>query len=1034
MILSEISVKRPVFATVISLLLVVFGIISFQKIPLREYPDIDPPIVSIDTNYRGASASVVESRITELIEARIAGIEGIKSISSQSSDGRSRITIEFNINRDIEAATNDIRDRVSSISDNLPEEAEPPEVQKSNSDDDVILWLNLNGEGMSVVELTDYARRYLVDRFSSLDGVARIRIGGAKDKAMRIWIDKTKLAARGLTINDVENSLRRENLELPAGQIQSINQDFTVRMKRGYVSAEQFGDMVLNKSKNGYLTRLKDVAKVEVAPTEERGFFRGNGATMIGIGIIKQSKANTLEVARAAKKKMLQVNESLPENMKLENSYDTSVFIDSSINEVYKTLVIAIILVILVIYIFLGSIRAMIIPVLTVPISLISSFIVLFALGYTINLLTLLALVLAIGLVVDDAIVVLENIYRRIEMGESRLVAAYRGSKQVGFAVIATTLVLIAVFIPIAFLEGDIGRLFSEFAVAMAVGVAFSSFVALSLSVMLCSKILDKRTSHNKLTLKIDNLFKSLRKFYTSSLNFILNKPIIIFSILIITIIGSTFLFNKIPSEFVPKEDRGVIFLIVKGPEGSSYNYAVEYMNEIEKRLTPFVDSGEFHRLLIRTPKGFGATTDFNGGIGIIVLKDWSQRKPINYYVGEIRKRTSDLAGVFVFPIVRQALGGGANKPIQFVLGGPSYRELANWRDILMEEASKNPKIIGLDYDYKETKPQISLIIKKDRAGQLGVNSRTINQTLETLLGSKRVTTYIEDGEEYDVLLEIDKSQKRDPSDIKDIYVRSDMGNLVQLSNLVELKEFADASTLNRYNKIRSITFEGNLADGYPLAEALKYLENIVRKKLPSGASIDYKGESLDYKESGSSIYFTFIMALIVVYLVMAAQFESFVHPFVIMFTVPFAIVGALIGLFLFGQSLNIYSQIGLIMLIGLAVKNGILIVEFINQLRDEGMEFKEAIIEASGKRLRPIIMTSFTTIVGSIPLIFSFGAGSETRYVIGIVILFGVFVTTFFTIYVIPSVYYYLAKNTSSPRKLEEKLEFELKECEDRR
>ncbi len=1028
MFISEISVKRPVFAAVISLLLVTFGIVSFSKIPLREYPDIDPPIVSIDTIYEGASANIVETRVTELIEERIAGVEGIRTINSVSSDGRSRITIEFNIARDIEAAANDIRDRVSSITDNLPEEADPPEVEKANSDDDVILWLNLTGGEMSVMELTDYARRNLTDRFSALDGVARVRVGGAKDKALRVWLDRKKMAARNITANDVEAALRAENIELPAGQLKSLQRDFVLRMKRNYQTAADFQNLVLRKAENGYLTRLKDIAIVEIAPEEERGFFRGNGVAMVGIGIIKQSTANTLDVAKLAKQEMEKINETLPEHMVIERSYDTSVFINSAINEVYKTLGITVILVILVIYLFLGNLRATIIPALTVPVSLIASFIVLYALGFTVNLLTLLALVLAIGLVVDDTIVVLENIYRRIEAGEKRIVAAYLGSKQVGFAVIATTMVLVAVFLPISFLDGDVGRLFSEFAVAMAVGVIFSSIVSLSLSPMLASKILDKRGSHNKLTCAIDSFFQKLQKFYTATLSKILDRPAFIVAILGIIIVSIFMLFKKIPAEFTPKEDRGVIFLIVSAPEGSSDSYTTEYMNEIEKRLMPFVESKEFHRLLIRTPRSLGATTSYNGGIGIIVLNDWNARKPVWHYVSEIRKLTSDLIGVRVFPVVRQAFGGGTNKPVQFVLGGSSYAELAKWRDIVLAEARKNENIVGLDDDYKETKPQIEIAVKQDRAAELGVTVENINRTLETMLGGRRVTTYLERGEEYDVLIEGLRSQNQEPHNLKNIYVRSDLtSDLIPLANLIALEEFAAPESLNRYNRLRSITLEGNLKTGYNLGDALLYLENIVKEKLPDGASIDYKGESLDYIESGKSIYFTFLMALIVVFLVMSAQFESFIHPFIIMLTVPLAIIGALLGLFLFGQSLNIYSQIGLIMLIGLATKNGILIVEFINQTRDSGVEFRKAILEATAQRLRPIVMTSLTTIMGAIPLILSFGAGAETRYVMGIVIFSGVLVSAFFTIYVVPVMYQLLARNTRPPNAEAQRLAKEL-------
>ena len=1035
MILSDISIKRPVLAIVLNVLLVVFGIVSFYKLPLREYPNIDPPIVSISTIYPGASANIVETRVTQIIEDRIAGVQGIRSIASSSEDGRSQITIEFKTGQDIDNATNDIRDRVSTVLDELPQEIDAPEIQKASADDDVIIWFNFSASNLSVMELTDYANRYLVDQFSALDGVARVRIAGAKDKSLRIWIDRQALAARNLTVEDIEQKLRSENIELPAGQLRSRQRDFTLRIKRPFISASEFQDLVLTKGEDGYLVRLKDVARVEIAPVEERGFFRGNGTPMIGIGIIKQSTSNTLTVAHLAKDKFTSINQQLPEGMWLSQSYDSSIFIESAIHEVYFTLFVAMGLVIIVIYLFLGSIRSMLVPAVTLPVSLIATYIILLAFGFTINLLTLLALVLAIGLVVDDAIVVLENIHRRFENGEHKLIAAFKGTRQVGFAVIATTLVLVAVFVPITFLEGNVGRLFSEFAVAMAASVIFSSFVALTLCSMMSSKILS--TSEHKifLTRWMDSFLDYARERYMSSLKYFLQKPSFILFIFFSIAIGCYVLFKIIPAEFTPKEDRGVIFLSISSPEGTSEAYITEHMNEIEKRLMKYVETGEFNRLLIRAPRSLSNTTSFNTGIGIIVLNDWaSGRKPIWDYVKELQALTKDLVGINVFPIVRQGLSRGTNKSVQFVLEGATYEELAHMRDIILEKAKENNKLIDIDYDYKETKPQISIKIDRNRAGDLGVSLIEINRSLESMLGSRRVTTFIERGEEYDVIIEGERTLQRTPLDINNIYVRSHLTHkLIPLSNLITLEESADAATLNRYNRLRSITIDANLAQGYALSEALDYLETIVQEaqkdRNDNTISIGYKGESLDYKESGASIFYVFILSLIVVFLVLAGQFESFIHPFIIMFTVPLALFGALLGLWFFNQTLNIYSEIGLIMLVGLATKNGILIVEFINQLRDEGLDFYNAIIEASKIRFRPIIMTSTTTIMGAIPLIYSFGAGAETRYVLGIVIFFGVLIMTFFTLFIIPVVYQLFAKNTSTPLAITHQLEQLLKE-----
>lgn len=1028
MILTDLSVKRPVFASVISLLLVAFGLVAFDKLPLREYPNIDPPIVSIETNYRGASAAVVESRITQLIEDRISGVEGIRHVSSSSSDGRSQVTLEFDISRNIEDAANDVRDRISGLLDNLPEEADPPEVQKANGGDEVIMWLNLVSDQMTTLELTDYTRRYLADRLSVVDGVSMIRIGGGKVYAMRVWLDRQALASRSLTVADVEASLRAENVELPAGSIESKERHFTVRLERGYRTAEDFANLVIAQGEDGYLVKLGDVAKVEIGSEEERIMFRGNKEAMIGLGVSKQSTANTLEVARAVNALVDKINPTLPAGMSIKRSYDSSVFIEASIEEVYGTLFTAMILVIIVIYLFLGSVRAMLIPAITVPVSLLGTFIVLYALGYTINLLTLLAMILAIGMVVDDAIVMLENIHRRIEEGDSPLKAAFLGAREVAFAVIATTLVLVAVFMPITFLEGDLGKLFKEFAVTMSAAVIFSSIVALTLSPMMCSKLLKPAEQDSWLVRKVDGIMTRVSNGYQSALERAMARPMLM-SILVLCALGSSvFLAQKVPQEFAPQEDRGSLFLMVNGPQGASYEYIESYMNEVENRLMPLVDAGDIKRLLIRAPRGFGRAADFSNGMAIIVLEDWGQRRPMKEVIGDINKRLADLAGVQAFPVMRQAFGRGVGKPVQFVIGGPSYEELALWRDIMMEKAAENPQLLGLDHDYKETKPQLRVVIDRDRAASLGVSISNIGRTLESMLGSRLVTTFMRDGEEYDVVVEGERSNQNTAADLQNIYVRSERSKeLIPLSNLVTVEEFADASSLNRYNRMRAITIEASLADGYSLGEALDYMNQLARAYLPAEAVISYKGQSLDYQESGNSMYFVFLLALGVVFLVLAAQFESYIHPMVIMLTVPLATVGALLGLWFTGQSLNIYSQIGIIMLVGLAAKNGILIVEFANQLRDKGVDFDRAIIQASCQRLRPILMTGITTAAGAVPLVLAAGAGAETRFVIGVVVLSGILLATLFTIFVIPSAYGLFARNSGSPEAIAQQLEKEL-------
>ncbi|MDJ0782268.1 MAG: efflux RND transporter permease subunit [Desulfosarcinaceae bacterium] len=1019
MILSDLSVKRPVFASVISLLLVVFGIVAFERLPLREYPDIDPPVVSIETLYPGASAQVVETRITELIEERIAGVEGIRFISSSSQDGESTVTVEFETGRGIDGAANDIRDRVSAILGSLPAEADPPEIQKVDSNDDVIMWLNLVSDRLTVPGLTDYAERYLVDRFSVLDGVARVRIGGGQRYAMRIWLDRQAMAARGLVVADVETALSAENIELPAGSIESHERNFTVRVARAFASADDFQRLVVDRGADGHLVRLGDIARVERGTEEDRTFFRGNGVAMVGMGIIKQSTANTISVARAAKAEMRRLNPSLPEGMEIKQSYDTSVFVEGAIREVYKTLLIAIGLVVLVIYLFLGSVRATLVPAVTVPVSIIATFIVLYGLGFSVNLLTLLALVLAIGLVVDDAIVVLENIHRRMaEHGETPLVAAFRGTRQVGFAVIATSLVLIAVFVPIAFLQGDVGRLFSEFALTMAAAVCFSSLVALSLSPVLASKVLVKTGQRRDSTHRIGGAFSAIRSGYRWLLQKCLQRPLFVGLGFVLLMGASAWLYTHIPTEYAPKEDRGAFFLIVNGPEGASYDYMREYMDEIERRLMPLVESGEVTRLLVRTPRTFSNFENFNTGIVIFVLNDWAERRSAWVLMDEVRAQMSDLPGVRAFPVMRQGFGASIQKPVQFVIGGGTYAELAQWRDILLEKiAADNPGLVGIDWDYKETKPQLRVEIDYDRAAELGVTVGNIGRTLETMLGSRRVTTYLDTGEEYDVVVEGERSLQRTPTDLQHIYVRSARSDaLIPLSNLVTLTDVADANSLNRYNRVRAITLQANLSDDLSLGDALAHMEGLVAEHLPERVIIDYKGQSQDYQSASQSLVFVFLLGIVVVFLVLAAQFESYLNPLVIMLTVPLAMAGGMLGLFITGGTLNLYSQIGLIMLVGLAAKNGILIVEFAGQLREQAVSFESAILQAAETRLRPIVMTGITTAAGALPLILSSGAAAETRRVIGIVVLAGVLSATLFTLFVVPVAYRLLSRRTRPP------------------
>ncbi len=1034
MILSDLAVTRPVLASVAALLLVIVGIVSYQSLPLREYPDIDPPVVSIETRYPGASASVVDTQITERIEEAIAGIEGIEFVESQSRDGQSSISIRFALVRDVDAAANDVRDRVARVLRLLPTEADPPEVRRIDANADVILWWNLAGDGWSTPELTDFAERFLVDRFAVIDGVARIVVGGAQSFAMRVWLDRDALAARGLTVTDVEDALRAENVELPAGRIESRTRQFTVRVARQFNDADDFARLVLMRGDDGYLVRLGDVARVERGTVEDRTLFRGNGESMIGLGVVRQSTANTLEVSRSVRAEVERLNDELPGGLQLLPSFDSSVFVEGAVREVYRTLFIAICLVVLTIFVFLGSIRAILVPAVAVPVALISTFIALSLFGFTINLLTLLALVLAIGLVVDDGIIVLENARRRMdEYGESALVAAFRGTRQVAFAIVSTTLVLISVFVPIAFLQGDIGRLFSEFALTMAAAVAFSSFVALTVSAMLASQLLKPRDGDNRMVQALNSGIAWGQSKYQGALGAILQRRLWALPVIAALFVGSAWLFTQIPSEYAPREDRGAFFVLVNGPEGASYEYMETYMNEIERRIMPLVDSGEINRLLVRAPRDFNNLALFNTGIAIVVLNDWSQRRPATEIMADIRERTRDLGGVQINTVMRQGFGSGFQNPVQFVIGGGSYEQLAEWRDILLEALERdNPGLVGIDWDYKETQPQLQVDIDYDRAADLGVTIGTIGRTLETMLGSRRVTTFLEDGQEYDVIIEGERDRQRSPAALENLYVRSTRsGQLVPLSNLVTLTDVADSTSLNRYNRLRAITIQAGLSDNLTLGAALEHLEGLAREHLPQTAVIDYKGLSRDFKTTGSSVVFVFLLGVVVVFLVLAAQFENWIHPLVIMLGVPLAVGGGLLGLWLTGTTLNVYSQIGLVMLVGLAAKNGILIVEFVNQLRDQGTDFHQAIIEGATIRLRPIVMTGITTVAGTVPLILSSGAGAETRQVIGVVVLFGVSLSTVLTLFVIPVLYSLLARGTASPEAVKRRLERDMANSE---
>lgn len=873
----------------------------------------------------------------------------------------------------------------------LPDEADPPEIRKVDADDEIILWLNVVSPHRTVAELTDYTERNLVDRFSTIDGVARVRLGGGQRYAMRIWLDRVALAARQLTVANVEQALQRENVELPAGSIDSQRMQLPLRVERQFQSTEDFKQLVLRTDSSGYLIRFGDVARVERGTEEDRTLFRGNGVPMVGIGIIKQSTANTIEVARAAKSLAQRLASEIPADIEIRQSFDSSVFIEAAIREVYITLVIAMLLVGIVLYGSLGSWRATLVPAVTVPGSVILSCIFLDGLGLSLNLFTALALVLAIGLVVDDAIVVVENIVRRCrELGESVLVASYRGTREVTFAVIATTVVLLSVFAPLAYIEGDIGRLFSEFAITMAVAVLMSSILALTLCPVIAAFIVKKESEDGWIPERVGSGVLWPRDRYVALLDRLLLRRKRAVGFVILSIPAMWFMMASLPREYTPRENRGAFFVQIQGPEGASHAYMSAHMDEIERRLLPYVSSGEIERLLIRSPRSFGVSLTFNDGNVKAVLAPWGTRPSAWEIMGAIRKDLDTLPGVRSFPVMRQGFRGGAQKPVRFVIGGGTYSELISWRDILLKKLQEeNPGFVGIDWDYKETTPQLRVAIDYTKAAELGLSLSDIGRTLETMLASRRITTFIEEGEEYDVILEGERYQQRAPSDVQNLFIRSPRtAELIPRSTVTTLEEFADSVSLNRYNRKRAITIDASLEEHLSLGSALGYLEELARSNLPGTVTIDYKGESLQYVTGRSDILFIFLLGLVTVYLVLAAQFESFVHPLVIMLSVPLTVLGGLFAIWISGETLNLYSQVALVMLVGLAAKNGILLVEFANQLRDGGTDFAVAVRESARLRFRPIFMTSVTTLFGAIPLVLATGAGSETRVAIGVALL----------------------------------------------
>lgn len=1022
MLLSDVSVKRPVAALVLSLLLCVFGFVSFSKLAVREMPDIESPVVSISTRYDGASATIIESQITSVLEDQLSGISGIDEISSTTRNSMSRITITFELGYDLNTGVSDVRDAVARAQRSLPEEADDPIVFKNNGSGEASLYINLSSSEMDRTQLTDYIERVLMDRFSLITGVSSVDISGGLYKVMYVKLSPELMAGRGVTATDITAALRSENLESPGGEVRNDQTVMSVRTARSYNSVEDFQYLVVKRASDNTPIYLKDVADVFIGAENENSTFKSDGVVNVSMGIVPQSDANPLEVAKRVHEEVDKVQKFLPEGTRLAIDYDSTVFIDRSISEVYSTLFITGGLVILVLYIFIGQARATLIPAVTVPVSLISSFIAAYYFGFSINLITLMALILSIGLVVDDAIVVVENIFHHIEKGESPLLAAYKGTREVGFAVIATTLVLVMVFLPISFMDGMVGLLFTEFSVLLAMSVIFSSLIALTLTPVLGSKILKANVKKNRFNDVVDLLFGKLESGYRAVLKRALAWRWLAPLIILACMGGSYALMNQVPAQLTPQEDRGVIFAFVRGADATSYNRMSANMDLVEARLMPLLGQGFLKSFSIQSP-AFGGQAGDQTGFVIMILDDWNERSvTAQQALGEVRKALAGIPDVRVFPFM-PGFRGGSSEPVQFVLGGSDYNELRDWAEVLKNKAEDSPIMEGAEINYSEKTPELVVSVDKRRAAELGISIKEISDTLEIMLGGRKETTFVERGEEYDVYLRGDENRFNNAADLSQIYLRTQSGDLVTLDTVTNVEEIASSIRLSHYNKQKAITITANLSDGYTLGDALDFLEQQAIETLPGDITISYSGESKDFKENQSSVAIVFALALLVAYLVLAAQFESFINPLVVMFTVPMGVFGGFLGLLIMQQGMNIYSQIGMIMLIGMVTKNGILIVEFANQLRDRGFEFEQAIIDASARRLRPILMTAFTTLAGAIPLILSDGAGYESRVAVGTVIFFGMGFATLVTLFVIPAMYRLISRYTEAPGHVEAEL-----------
>jgi len=1041
MYITELSIKRPVVAAVFSMILVVFGLFVFSKLPVRELPSgLQPPVIQVQVNYEGASAEIISSEIVEILEDVIGGVEGVKHIDSTAQIGRAEIKIEFETSIDLDVAANDVREKISRVADNLPQDAKAPEILKQASGFTTTMWVSVSGsEKWSDLELGDYSRRFLIDSFANIKGVGRVLLGGLRSLSVRVYINPVLLAANDLTIQEVEQALRRENISLPAGSFDGPNLELSISVDKAYKDLSSIKQLPIKKVKNSVI-RLENIAEVKFGPENEKTLFKAQGKDgnpnekIVGIGIYAKSDASTVELSKRIKKRIKEIQKTLPDGLKLGIAFDRSTFIKASILEIWKTLFIAFILVVIIIYLFLGNLKAVIVPAVALPISLISSFLGLYIFDLSINVFVLLSFILAIGIITDDSVIMTDAIYHRIENGETPLVSSLRGAESITFAIISTTLVLVAVFLPLIFIEGISGTLFRETAITLTFAIVVSSFVALTLSPMLASKFLNKNMKKTKIVLKFEKYYKSFLEFYTETLNYWINKHKVIIGFMFSVVIASVLLFNFAPKELLPQEDRGVYLIVGQTDIGSSYQYTADKAEKIERRLIPLVENEDesYKRLVLRVP-GWGTGNSYNSFIIIALLDDWKDRnesaqKIMRKAMGKIVTLPQTLA----FPISPQSIRVSQfRKPIQLVLQGKSYEELERWQKLIMMELRKNKNLAAIESDFSRQNPEVKFIINRKKAQDLGVSIQSINETVQTLFSGKTVTKFNQMGKEYPIILQAGIENRKKSENLTKIFVRSSTtGKLISLANLVEFEEVGSAKILARYDRQRAVTISARLVGDYTLSEALSYLEKTVNENVPE-ARIEWKGKSEELKETSNELFIIFALALLTAFLVMAANFNSFIHPVVIFLTVPLSIFGGIIFILLFNSSINIFSQIALVILIGISTKNSILIVDWANQLRRAGKNIQSAALEACRRRFRAIIMTSLSTMIAMVPLLVGNigpGAGEGSRLAVGATIFGGMLISTFFTLYVTPTMYVLLTKNTKRIDAVDLQLNKELK------